>query len=175
MIVFELCCAQGHRFEGWFASSDAFAHQQQRGLVACPMCDDAQVERVPSARVSVPKTQSGRATRNVRPRTEPREAATAEKSAESDNATPAVPSRSSEGAEAVALGMPREVLAKLREIVRNTENVGRRFPEEARKIHYRETPPRAIRGEASRDEAQALTEEGIEFASLPPFLTSDTH
>jgi hypothetical protein len=172
MIIFELCCAQGHRFEGWFASSDAFAHQQQRGLVTCPMCDDAQVERVPSARVSVPKVQSGRAGSTVKAHTEPREAATAEKTAESDNATSAVPS---EGAEAVALGMPREVLAKLREIVRNTENVGRRFPEEARKIHYRETPPRAIRGEASRDEAQALTEEGIEFASLPPFLTSDTH
>ena len=54
--------------------------------------------------------------------------------------------------------------------MRNTENVGRRFPEEARKIHYQEVPPRAIRGQASRDEAQALTDEGIEFTSLPSFL-----
>ena len=64
---------------------------------------------------------------------------------------------------------------KLREIVRNTENVGRRFPEEARKIHYEEVPPRPIRGQASKDDADALREEGIEFASLPPFLTRDTH
>lgn len=173
MIIFELCCAHGHRFEGWFASGDAFADQQQRGLVSCPMCDDAQVERVPSARVSVPKMQSARATRNVKPR----EAASADKSPSSDNvdAIPATSGEPREGAETVALGMPQEVLAKLREIVRNTENVGRRFPEEARRIHYREAPPRAIRGEASRDEAQALNDEGIEFASLPAFLTNDTH
>jgi len=59
--------------------------------------------------------------------------------------------------------------------VRNTENVGRRFAEEARKIHYNEVAARAIRGQASRDEAQELSDEGIEFAPLPPFLTNDTH
>ena len=64
---------------------------------------------------------------------------------------------------------------KLREIVRNTENVGPRFPEEARKIHYEEVPPRPIRGQASKDDADALREEGIDFASLPPFLTRDHH
>ena len=68
-----------------------------------------------------------------------------------------------------------EVLAKLREVVRSTENVGRRFAEEARKIHYNEVPARAIRGQASHDEAQELSDEGIEFAPLPPFLTNDTH
>ncbi len=67
------------------------------------------------------------------------------------------------------------MIAKLREIVRNTENVGRRFPEEARRIHYDEAPARAIRGQASPEEAQELREEGIEFASLPPLLTSETH
>jgi len=59
--------------------------------------------------------------------------------------------------------------------VRNTENVGRRFPEEARKIHYNESPSRAIRGQASRDEARALSDEGIDFAPLPPFLGNDSH
>jgi hypothetical protein len=77
-------------------------------------------------------------------------------------------------AEAIS-GVPPEVIAKLREIVRNTENVGRRFPEEARKIHYEEVPPRAIRGQASTEEAQALREEGIDFASLPSVLTSESH
>ena len=59
--------------------------------------------------------------------------------------------------------------------MKNTENVGRRFPEEARKIHYEEVPARPIRGQASPDEAKALQEEGIEFAPLPPILTGDTH
>ena len=72
-------------------------------------------------------------------------------------------------------GLPAELIRKLREVVRKTENVGRRFPEEARKIHYDEVPARAIRGQASKDEAEALREEGIEFASLPPFLTRDQH
>lgn len=151
MIIFELCCAHGHRFEGWFASGDEFARQQERSLVACPICDDAHVERLPSARVSVPK------------------------GAARDNAPAPEPSEEKNDLQPAALGLPAEAVAKLREIVRNTENVGRRFPEEARKIHYREVEPRAIRGQASRDEAQALVDEGIEFASLPPFLTGDTH
>ena len=74
-----------------------------------------------------------------------------------------------------ALNLPIELLQKLRETIRNTENVGRRFPEEARKIHYNETPARSIRGQASRDEAEELSEEGIDFTPLPPFLTSDSH
>jgi hypothetical protein len=151
MIIFELCCGHGHRFEGWFASGEEFARQQERSLVTCPLCDDARIERLPSARVSVPK------------------------GAARDNAPPAQASEERDTTDNAALGLPADAIAKLREIVRNTENVGRRFPEEARKIHYRETAPRAIRGQASRDEAQALTEEGIEFASLPPFLTGDTH
>lgn len=145
MIVFELACAQGHRFEGWFASSDEFASQRERSLVSCPICNDAHVERIPSARVSVPK------------------------------GAPAEVSTTPAPAEPVAAGLPSEVVAQLREMIRNTENVGRRFPEEARKIHYEEVPPRAIRGQASPEEAQALNEEGIEFAPLPPSLLPDTH
>jgi hypothetical protein len=151
MIIFELGCAHGHRFEGWFASGEEFARQQERSLVTCPICDDAHIERVPSARVSVAK------------------------GAARDNAPPAEPSEERGPPTEAALGLPSEAIAKLREIVRNTENVGRRFPEEARKIHYQEVAPRAIRGQASRDEAKALTDEGIEFASLPPFLSGETH
>ena len=72
-------------------------------------------------------------------------------------------------------GIPAEVLAKLREVVRNTEDVGERFPEEARKIHYDEALPRSIRGKASREEAQELADEGIEFSPLPPLLTRESH
>jgi hypothetical protein len=71
--------------------------------------------------------------------------------------------------------LPPEVLAKLREIVRNTENVGPRFPEEARKIHYDEAPARAIRGQASKEESAELAEEGIAVTTLPDFLLRDTH
>jgi hypothetical protein len=151
MIVYELACPQGHRFEGWFASSGAFAAQKERDLVRCPVCDVASVERVPSARVSVSK--SGGA----------------------PEAIPPVPAPATANEAEAISGVPPEVIAKLREIVRNTENVGRRFPEEARKIHYEEVPPRAIRGQASTEEAQALREEGIDFASLPSVLTSESH
>jgi hypothetical protein len=151
MIIFELSCVHGHRFEGWFASGDEFARQQERSLVVCPICDDAHVERLPSARVNTAK------------------------GAARDNAPPAQPTEESDQTGSAAVGLPADAITKLREIVRNTENVGLRFPEEARKMHYRETPPRAIRGQASRDEAQALTEEGIAFTSLPPFLSGDTH
>ncbi|CAG1005458.1 hypothetical protein BURK1_03208 [Burkholderiales bacterium] len=141
MIVFDLQCGEGHGFEGWFDSGEAFERQLASDLVRCPVCDTAAVTRVPSARVSVPK--GGDATAPARP-------------------------------ESIA-GMPPDLLAKLREAVRATENVGRRFPEEARKIHYEEVPHRAIRGEASADEARALIDEGVEFAPIPPILTRESH
>jgi hypothetical protein len=145
MIVFELTCAHGHRFEGWFASADDFERQAKAVMVRCPVCEDTEVVRVPSAKVHV-----GKATVDTPPAAEEPET---EK----------------------AMGLPDELVRKLREIVRNTENVGHRFPEEARKIHYEETPARPIRGQASKDEADALREEGIDFTPLPPFLTRDHH
>jgi hypothetical protein len=146
MIVFDLRCVHGHGFEGWFASSEEFDRQRDAQLVRCPVCDDAHVERMPSARVRVKK---GAATMDP-------------------------PAESTPLGEHVA-GFPADLVAKLREVVRNTEDVGERFPEEARRIHYQETPARAIRGKASREDADALTEEGIEFAALPPILTRDQH
>jgi hypothetical protein len=151
MIIFDLVCTHGHRFEGWFASAEEFGRQKANAFVTCPVCDDVHVERLPSAQVRVPRGAA-------RDNPEPGELADEE--------------RPEHGAIA---GLPPGVLARLREVVRNTENVGRRFPEEARKIHYSETPARAIRGQASKDEAEKLREEGIEFAALPPFLSSDTH
>lgn len=152
MIIYDLACSQGHRFEGWFGSGDDFAQQQGKGLVRCPVCDVAQVERLPSARVSVRKGGAS----------QPAPAAN-------------VPAAAAPQREGAVTGIPAELLAKLREIVRNTENVGSRFPEEARKIHYEEVPARAIRGQASAEEAQALREEGIDFAPIPPVLTGETH
>jgi len=140
MIVFDLQCTQGHGFEGWFDSGEAFERQLASDLVRCPVCDVPSVTRVPSARVSVSRGEA------------------------------AAPS----AAEVVA-GLPPEVLKKLRDAVRSTENVGRRFPEEARKIHYEEVPHRAIRGTATADEAKELADEGVDFAPIPPILSRDEH
>jgi hypothetical protein len=152
MIIFDLACTRGHRFEGWFASGEVFEQQQAGGQVRCPVCDDAAVARLPSAHVAVPR--GGKA------------------AVEAPAAPPAPASSPTQDATA---GVPPEVIAKLREIVRGTENVGPRFPEEARRIHYNEAPARAIRGQASPEEASSLREEGIDFAPLPPFLTEDRH
>jgi hypothetical protein len=149
MIVYELACSHGHRFEGWFASSDAYAEQRGRALVTCPVCDDAAVDRVPSARVSVSKG--------------------------APPAPAAQPAVTPTPAPDVAASLPADVLAVLRDMVKRTENVGRAFAEEARKIHYDEAPARPIRGQASTEEAQELREEGIDCASLPPFLLPDQH
>ena len=146
MIVFDLRCIQGHSFEGWFASGEEFDRQHDAKLVRCPVCDDAGVQRQPSARVRVKK-----------------------------GAAPVEGSAKAEAPKEAIAGFPPELVAKLREIVRNTEDVGERFPEEARKMHYDETEKRAIRGKASREDADALAEEGIEFSPLPPFLTRESH
>jgi hypothetical protein len=153
MIVFELGCAAGHRFEGWFATADEFARQSDGAMVRCPVCDTAEVARIPSAKVRVGKGASV-------------DRVAAAGWAPAANTAPVT--------EAVA-GIAPEILEKLRELIRGTENVGRRFPEEARRIHYEEVPPRAIRGQASREETEALEEEGIDVSPLPDFLTRDTH
>jgi len=149
MIIFDLACFAGHRFEGWFASADDFARQSDDAMIRCPVCDTDEVARIPSARVRVG-------------------------SAGAAPLTPLNEAGASPSGDAVA-GLPPEILGKLREMIRRTENVGRRFPEEARKIHYNEVPPRAIRGQASPEETVELEEEGIDVASLPDFLTRDPH
>lgn len=139
MIVFDLGCENHHRFEGWFASSEDFERQLERKLIACPLCGNAGIVRVPHA-ANVRTSGSERVPR--------RASATA-------------------GAQQYA-NLGREVLSKLVEhIIENTEDVGAAFPEEARKIHYHETPERRIRGTASREEVDALKEEGIEVVALP--------
>jgi hypothetical protein len=156
MIIYELACAQGHRFEGWFASADDFAAQSAKAMVRCPACDDQKVTIVPSARVRVGKAAA--------PVEVPAEQGQQKQAAAATDAV----------SEAVA-GLPAELVQKLREAIRNTEDVGARFPDEARKIHYDEVPARPIRGQATSEEADALREEGIDFAQLPGFLTRESH
>ena len=143
MIVYDLVCAQQHRFEGWFASTEDYVRQHDQTMIRCPVCDDDAIERRPSANVQI-----GRA------------------------AMPAGERETETQTEIVASG-EAEALKLMRRLVANAENVGRAFPEEARKIHYDEAPKRGIRGQASPEEAESLRDEGIDFMSLPGFLTRD--
>lgn len=158
MIIFDLACSQNHRFEGWFASADEFAVQSERGLVRCPVCDSAEVVKRPSAVAFHGATSS-------QPPTEQSPAAT-----ETEDRHPVAQALPAE-----IVNLQRELLTKMRQFVRETEDVGNRFAEEARKIHYQEAKHRNIRGRATPQEADELREEGIEFHALPGFLVDEVH
>ena len=141
MIRYALACEAGHTFESWFNNSAAFDRQTARGLVTCPMCGSAQVEKA----IMAPALSGGG-----------REAAPP-----AEEKTPvAIVSK-----EEVEL---RKKLKELRDhIVKSADYVGEKFPEEARRMHYGEIEHRSIYGEASPDSAKALADEGIEFHPLP--------
>lgn len=147
MKIFDLNCEHGHRFEGWFSSAEEFERQHRETLLACPVCASTRIERLPSA------PYIG----NARPA-----------AAESRAAAPV------ERQPVANLGA--QALEKLMDhIVRNTEDVGGRFPEEARKMHYGEAEERRIRGTASSEDVQSLQEEGIDVLPLPGHLTARRH
>jgi hypothetical protein len=137
MIVYDLKCSAGHRFEGWFASAEEFAGQKERSLLSCPSCSDALIERMPSAtRINMGAVER-----------------------------PKVPLQA-EGKDPFAIA--QMLYSKmLDELLTKSEDVGSRFPEEARRIYYEESPARMIRGVASDQEHQEMVEEGIPVARLP--------
>jgi hypothetical protein len=141
MKVLDLECSQRHSFEGWFASEDAFQGQLARGQVECPLCGDTGISKM----LSAPRLNLGAP--------QPRLPPPSSQSAEVMN----TPDRSMQAA---WMKMVRHVLA-------NTEDVGERFPEEARKIHYGESEERGIRGQATLQQTEALMEEGIGVMPLP--------
>ena len=149
MIHYNLRCERGHAFESWFQSSSAYEAQEKRKLVSCPVCGSAKVERAIMAPQIVSK-----------------------KGRESAEAAPAPATEVSAPASTpLLMAQERELRAKLKElrdhIVKNAENVGERFPNEARKMHYGDIEHRPIYGEASPEEARALIDEGVEVAPLP--------
>lgn len=139
MIVFDLSCEKEHRFEGWFSSTEDFDAQVKDDQVSCPVCGSVSISR----QLSAPYVNTGRA--------EP-------------VAAPAKPS----GEMAVA-GVDMESLHRkfVEFVLKSSEDVGRKFPEEARKIHYEEKPRRSIRGQASADDIEALRDEGIDVFQVP--------
>lgn len=151
MIVFDLLCTAGHRFEGWFGSADDFASQRERGLVSCPSCGTAQVQRIPSAaRVNFGAQP---------PKAAPKPAA---------QAGQPVPVKTPEMEGKDPFAIAQMLYSRmLDELLTKTEDVGRKFPEEARRIFYEEAPARPIRGQATDEEHDALIEEGIPVARFP--------
>ena len=150
--VFDLQCEHGHVFEGWFGSHEDYDSQQARGLVTCPVCQSAVIEK----KLSAPRLNVGHYAEPVQPSaSESRELVA-----------------TSQNANQIAQ-MQAFVLQQMRELVSNTENVGERFAEEARRIHAGESDERPIRGIATREERESLAEEGIAVVSLPDFLDVD--
>jgi len=152
MIVFDLLCGQGHRFEGWFGSAADFAAQKERRQLACPSCGDAQVERVPSA------------SRFNLGATEPKPAPPKGVPANGPGAPQRTPEMEGKDPFAIAQMLYSRMLD---ELLTKTEDVGKSFPAEARRIFYEEAPARAIRGVASAQEHEELVDEGIPVARLP--------
>ena len=147
MKVLDLRCSHGHGFEGWFASNEAFETQLAAGLVECPVCADTRILKL----LSAPRLNLGNAKA-------PAEAAAASAAPSSAPAKAQAPAEQSP--EARWMRAVREVLAK-------TEDVGERFADEARRMHYGEAEERGIRGQATREQAEALLEEGIPVMALP--------
>jgi hypothetical protein len=156
MIRYALACDQGHNFESWFADSGAYDKQAKRGLVTCPHCGSAKVEKA----IMAPRLAGARKRKN------PPGAALLE--AQPPDAAPSAPQTTP-----VAMMSPQEqeIRGKLKELrehlTKNADDVGKKFPDEARKMHYGEIEHRSIYGVATPDDAKELAEEGIEFHPLP--------
>jgi len=143
MIIFDLMCDEDHPFEGWFQSAESFEEQLASGMVACPQCGSNEVRRVPSA---IHLMQSVGKT----------EKALSEEEISS--------------AASQMLSVYQQLVST---IIASTEDVGKEFAEEARRIHYMEAPLRSIRGEVSAEEFQSLFEEGIDVMQLPMIKKED--
>jgi hypothetical protein len=141
LIILNLQCDQGHRFEGWFASRVAFDEQAARNEVGCPLCQSLRIVALPAAL---------RVLRNA--------------------SAPAAIPKPDAGQAAVA-----QLFQALTALARKAENVGDRFPEEARRIHYEEVAARSIRGQATHEEAMELLDEGIMVLPVLVPPDNETH
>ncbi|MEO8134190.1 MAG: DUF1178 family protein [Betaproteobacteria bacterium] len=150
MIVFNLCCHDGHRFEGWFASSDDFERQRGSGLLQCPVCGKKSIDKLPSApRLNL--TSSG-------------------SSPSVENEQVQLPVAEEAAGRAQMLAAQTAFYRHLRQMFERSDDVGERFAEEARRIHYKETPERQIHGVATRAETVELLEEGVAILPLPGLI-----
>ena len=140
MIVFDLACGGGHIFEAWFGSSDDFEAQRGRGLVACPICGAVEIDKAAMApNVGLKGNQGGGA----------------------------VPMRGGAPAPAEMKAMLAALAKAQAKVLEGSEHVGSNFATEARAIHDGDAPERPIHGQATKAEAKALIEDGVQVAPLP--------
>ena len=138
MIVYDLVCSNEHEFESWFQDSAAYDKLRKARKVVCPICGDAKISKALMAPAVTGAKKKGDTNKAI-----------------SADAAP-------------QMGQYMAAIKELRQQVeQNCDYVGEKFPEEARKIHYGETEKRNIYGEASESDAEALSEEGIEFNRIP--------
>jgi hypothetical protein len=149
MIVFNLGCAQGHRFDGWFGSSEQFESQRRRGMLECPVCGDKTITKL----LSAPRLNLGGGVANPEAAAEPPEKA--------------LPVAAEAAERTRMLAAQTEFYRQLKAMLDKSDDVGDRFAEEARRIHYKETPARQIHGVTTREEAVELLEEGVSVLPLP--------
>jgi len=137
MIVYDLACDKSHRFEGWFSSADDFDSQVHAEQISCPVCGSVAISR----QLSAPYVNTGSS----------------------------APAKTETSSETAVAGVDIAYLQRkfVEFVLKNTQDVGKAFPEEARKIHYGETPNRSIRGQAPREAIEELREEGIEVYQVP--------
>jgi hypothetical protein len=167
MIRYTLNCAEGHVFDSWFQNSAAFDKQNKRGLVNCPVCGSAKVEKA----IMAPHLGRADAAEVAEPAQPKAQSPPAPMLQPSPGPSPMPPIAPGKATVAMMSPQEREVRQKLKElrdhVTKNASYVGARFPEQARKMHYGEIEHSSIYGEASPEEAKALHEEGIEFHPLP--------
>lgn len=147
MIVFDLLCGFGHRFEGWFSSAEDFGSQKDRKLLSCPSCGSEQIERVPSAsrfNLGAPEPKPAPEAKAAQP----------------------VKTPDMEGKDPFAIAQML-YSRMLDELLTKSEDVGKEFPAEARRIFYKEADQRSIRGQATQQEHDDLVDEGIPVARIP--------
>lgn len=174
MKVLDLACSGSHSFEGWFASEEDFQSQLARGLVQCPICDDAKITKM----LSAPRLNLSRA-KEAAP-TDAQPVLNVKENAPDSVAlgTDSVPAVGQDDAQAASADHPLHALMRnpefqaaymqmAIEVLAKTEDVGKDFAREARKIHYGESKERGIRGQASREETMELLDEGIDVMPLP--------
>ncbi|HEX4856882.1 MAG TPA: DUF1178 family protein [Limnobacter sp.] len=159
IIIYDLECEYSHRFEGWFRSSEDFDSQRERKLLTCPECGTSSIRKVPS-RINI----------GSKPGSTDSPAPTGIEAAPAAKAAPAASQKTNAVDVATAFVMARQAIQAL---INHSEDVGDRFAEEARKIHYEEAPVRAIRGQASPEEFEELRDEGIEIIALPILPAED--
>ena len=151
MKVYNLACPLDHRFEGWFASEEDCLAQQDKGMLACPVCDSTEITRMPSA-PHIGKSSSTELTVSK---------------SESESLSGGVVALTGSDHSQLEAQVQAAFLKGMRELMGRSEDVGNSFADEARKIHYKESPERSIRGQTTLDEAEALREEGIDVLSMP--------